>query len=312
MGGNTDMPPELDESDPLLSVSKCDELMHQLEQLAPSFRFDRQTVANRLSQTIVSPEEKEQQLQLNVRVQMQGYRRKHSVRQIDLKWQALQRHRHQLNIQSRSIVNEPKRARVLVYKDDKCAICLERLASQAVTDTACKHQFHTACVAKWWGDSNFQCAICSQCVRCARSMATCTCDQSQDDELSDESSTTSVTSRMRHLRGGTSQIWVRLLNGKKLGVDMDLNGSVLYLATTVAKHIGSTTNDIRLIYGGSQLDHSESLSKYQIAAQATIDLVLRLRGGGGDTESKKVKKIKKIKKIKKFNKHRTFILKIKM
>lgn len=43
--------------------------------------------------------------------------------------------------------------------------------------------------------------------------------------------------------------------------------------------IGSTGGDVRLIYGGKQLQEDKTLKDYAIAKGATLHLVLRMRGG---------------------------------
>lgn len=84
-------------------------------------------------------------------------------------------------------------------------------------------------------------------------------------------------------RGNTNaQIFVKTLTGKSLTVDVHLyKSSVRDVMEIVQDREGLPIHEQRLIYGSKQLDAERLLSDYGVQRESIIQLVMRLRGGGG-------------------------------
>ncbi|CAG8479498.1 7738_t:CDS:2 [Diversispora eburnea] len=81
--------------------------------------------------------------------------------------------------------------------------------------------------------------------------------------------------------GNPMQIFVKTLTGKTLIVDVTSKTTINKLKHKVQKLDNIPVDQQRIIFAGKQLEDSRHLVDYNITRDATIHLVLRLRGGGG-------------------------------
>lgn len=77
------------------------------------------------------------------------------------------------------------------------------------------------------------------------------------------------------------KLTVITLTGKAIEVVFDSVLPVIKLKTEIQKKEGIPEDQQRLIYAGKQMDDEKKLMDYSVPNEATIHLVLRLRGGGG-------------------------------
>jgi len=81
-------------------------------------------------------------------------------------------------------------------------------------------------------------------------------------------------------RGGM-QLFVKTLTGKTVSIEVEEDESIEDVKAKIAEKEGIPPEQQRLIFGGQQLQDAKTLGDYDVGDDATLHLVLRLRGGKG-------------------------------
>ena len=79
-------------------------------------------------------------------------------------------------------------------------------------------------------------------------------------------------------RGGM-QLFVKTLTGKTVSIEVEEGESIEDVKAKISEKEGIPPEQQRLIFGGQQLQDAKTLDDYDVGDDATLHLVLRLRGG---------------------------------
>lgn len=75
------------------------------------------------------------------------------------------------------------------------------------------------------------------------------------------------------------QLFVKTLQGQTLTVNADTADTIQAVKERIAAKENLPAGEQRLVYAGKQLDETRSLQDYNIQENATLHLLMRLKGG---------------------------------
>uniref|UniRef100_A0A7S1BNC3 Ubiquitin-like domain-containing protein n=3 Tax=Corethron hystrix TaxID=216773 RepID=A0A7S1BNC3_9STRA len=79
--------------------------------------------------------------------------------------------------------------------------------------------------------------------------------------------------------GETMQLFVKTLTGKTVSIEVEAGEAIEDVKAKIAEKEGIPPEQQRLIFGGQQLQDGKTINDYDLGDDATLHLVLRLRGG---------------------------------
>jgi len=91
--------------------------------------------------------------------------------------------------------------------------------------------------------------------------------------------TTAKTAAIFGIPRGGMQLFVKTLTGKTVTIDVEAGESIEDVKAKISEKEGIPPEQQRLIFGGQQLQDGKTIDDYDVGDDATLHLVLRLRGG---------------------------------
>ena len=78
---------------------------------------------------------------------------------------------------------------------------------------------------------------------------------------------------------GEYQVFIKSISGKTRTVYVTANTTVAQLKQQIQEKEGINPEEQRMIYSGKNLDDTKTMADYNLVADSTVHLVLRVRGG---------------------------------
>jgi ubiquitin len=79
--------------------------------------------------------------------------------------------------------------------------------------------------------------------------------------------------------GSSKQIFIKTLSGKNITLDINDSNTIGSIKQMICDKEGIPCDQQRIVYNGKQLEDNQTIGNYNICNEATLHLVLRLRGG---------------------------------